>query len=246
MERLCFDERDTNFHRTTPSPRLPPPVLGRDGKISFPPIEGFGEKAPPAQGTAPAAHVRMQFVPAGVTAHHAPRPSGRPSVQIDDAAPQRQPNHLAHASHPPTPQTPQSPMTEVGTLSSANKAQTPRTPQTPQTPQTPGTPRSPNARGVQWGPDEAAQDQEHPPRSPEMPPGAGDGAMCREDADDAAAFAPGADDDDAGNFAPGAEYASEYAAASSSGYADDEYAPATSPKVRHPRAPLNPSEIVLL
>ena len=230
MERLCFDDRDTSFHRTTPSPRLPPPVLGRDGKISFP---------PQAQGTAPAAaQGRMQFVPAGVTVHNAPPPVGRPSVQIDDAAPRRQ--------HPPTPETPQSPMTEVGALSSANKAQTPRTPQTPQTLQTPGTPRSPNASGVQWGPDEAAQDQEHPPRSPEMPPGAGDGAMCREDADDAAAFAPGADDDDAGNFAPGAEYASEYAAASSSGYAADEYAPATSPKVRHPRAPLNPSEIVVL
>jgi len=230
MERLCFDDRDTSFHRTTPSPRLPPPVLGRDGKISFP---------PQAQGTAPAAaQGRMQFVPAGVTVHNAPPPVGRPSVQIDDAAPRRQ--------HPPTPETPQSPMTEVGALSSANKAQTPRTPQTPQTPQTPGTPRSPNASWVQWGPNAAAKEPEHPPRSPEMPPGAGDGAMCREDADDAAAFAPGADDDDAGNFAPGAEYASEYAAASSSGYAADEYAPATSPKVRHPRAPLNPSEIVVL
>ena len=227
MERLCFDDRDTSFHRTTPSPRLPPPVLGRDGKISFP---------PQAQGTAPAAaQGRMQFVPAGVTVHNAPPPVGRPSVQIDDAAPRRQ--------HPPTPETPQSPMTEVGALSSANKAQTPRTPQTPQTP---GTPRSPNASWVQWGPNAAAKEPEHPPRSPEMPPGAGDGAMCREDADDAAAFAPGADDDDAGNFAPGAEYASEYAAASSSGYAADEYAPATSPKVRHPRAPLNPSEIVVL
>jgi hypothetical protein len=106
MERLCFDERDTNFHRTTPSPRLPPPVLGRDGKISFPPIEGFGEKAPPAQGTAPAAHVRMQFVPAGVTAHHAARPSGRPSVQIDDAAPRRQLGAFyapAHAPYTPEP-----------------------------------------------------------------------------------------------------------------------------------------------
>lgn len=244
MERLCFDERDTSFHRTTPSPRLPPPVLGRDGKISFPPIEGFGERAPPAQGNAPAAaHGRMQFVPAGVKAHHAPPPSGRPSVQIDDAAPRRQPHHFAHASHPPTPQAPQSPMTEVRAPSSASKTQTPRTPLTPQTP---GTPRSPNASMVQWGPDEAAKDQEDPPRSSEMPPGAGHGAMCREDVDDAAVFAPGADDDDAGNFAPGAEYAIEYEAASSSGYADDEYAPATSPKVRHPRAPLNPSEIVVL
>ena len=195
MERLCFDERDASFHRTTPAPRLPPPVLGRDGTISFPARAGFGgERAPPAHGMAPpaAAHGRMQFVPAGGSAaRHEPPPGGRPSVQIDLAA-------------------------------------------------TPLTPRSPGAGGTDWGQDRAAKDEDHPPRSPEMPPEAGGAATGGEDDDDAASFAPGADDDDAGNFAPGAEYA----AASSSGYGGDEgapqeqdkeheYCPGVSPRASH-------------
>lgn len=230
MERLCFDERDTSFHRTTPSPRLPPPVLGRDGKISFPPPSVFYKLAPPAHGAPADVYGQMHFVPVEITAHHAPPHAGRPSVQVDSAS-RRQPNDFLHASHPPTPRTPQGSMTEEETPRSANN---PQTPQTPQTPKTPGTPCSPDARRMQWVPDEAAKDHEQPPRSPEVLQGAGGGANCREDANDAATLAPGADDDEAGNFAPGAEYAGEYVAVSSSGYADDEYAPAISLKVLIP------------
>ena len=208
MERLCFDERDAAFHRTTASPCLPPPLLGKDGKISFPPQAGFGAQASHAPYAPPAAaHPRMQFVAASNPLAHAPPPvTARLTVQIDD--------HEAKLRAP------------------ADGAQMPQTPTTPNTPTTPLTPLTPGeGASAAWGQDAETNDGDHPVRSPEMPPD--DAASFTPGMeDDAGNFAPGADD--AGDFAPGAEYAasSSYAPASS-GYGANEYAPEASPQVRY-------------
>jgi len=204
MERLCFDERDASFNRTTATPRLPPPVLGRDGKITFPQLAGFGERAsrpyvPPAPTQA-----RMQFVPAGSSpAQPMPAPAEKPSVRVD-----------------------------ISPHQSGQDGSQPPTPRTPTTPQTPGTPLTPRSPGEHWGQNSEAADDAHPPRSPEMPPDADGGHVGSGDMEDAASFAPGAEDDDAGNFAPGADYAELSQHASSSGYAAGDYAPVDSPQVQ--------------
>ena len=112
MIRLSFDGRDEKFSKTTPNPRLPPPVLGIDGQITFPPqgFRGQTASAPSAQ------HGRMQFVSADSRAQTAERvaPDDRVSVQIDDRTSRQD------TSQPPTPRTPNAP-------------QTPTTPTTPNT-----------------------------------------------------------------------------------------------------------------
>jgi hypothetical protein len=208
MERLCFSaEHDQAFARTPAQPRLPPPVLGRDGKISFPPCAGFGESAPPAPYVPPSGPAaRMQFVPASgqPDAHN---PPARPTIDVTAAPVAAQDG--GDSAYPATPKTPV-------------------TPQTPTTPTTPGEHARPGWTGSDVPEGEQA---DHPPRSPEMPPDGG-GAAADDDAasfapgmDDAASFAPGTDDD-AGNFAPGADYA----APASSDYGN-EYAPGSSPQV---------------
>jgi hypothetical protein len=109
---IRFDGRDEKFSKTTADPRLPPPVLGRDGQITFPPtgFRGQAASAPSAQ------HGRMQFVSADNRAQTAERgaPDDRVSVQIDDRTDR---TSRQDTSQPPTPRTPSAP-------------QTPRTPNT--------------------------------------------------------------------------------------------------------------------
>ena len=222
MEQLCFSaERDPAFARTPAQPRLPPPVLGRDGKISFPPRAGFGDSAPqaPAGPTG-----RMQCVPASgqAAAQTPPAPAARPTVQVDVTA-RADPQSREERSYPTTPQT-------------------------PTTPTTPATPGEHGGQGLKFGNPAEGEHAEHTPRSPEMAPpeaegrgqangkanGNDDPASFAPGMDDAASFAPGMDDD-VGNFAPGADYAapsSSYATASSGYSADgDAYAPGSPPQV---------------
>ena len=197
MSGLCFDGRDEKFSKTTPSPRLPPPVLGRDGQITFPP-PGVGGQAEGAASAPSAQHGRMQFVSAENRTQTAERvaPDDRLSVQIDDRTSRQD------TSQPPTPRTPSAP-------------------QTPRTPTTPNTLTAPldAAGAMHWN-------SNNEPNAGGSPPDANGTQSSVDVSDDAASFAPGMDDDAAG-FAPGAEYAAPVSyATASSGYGGDNYAPA--------------------
>ena len=120
LGRLSYTERDGAFRATPAVPRLPPPVLGRDGKITFPPMAGFGDLAPkPAPYVpAPATQGRMQFVPAAGSNLQHPMPVASPTVQVDVGGPSGDDGSYpatprTPGSQPPTPRTPTSPITPL-------------------------------------------------------------------------------------------------------------------------------------